>query len=265
MPMEDKIYSIAFLLTYMAIIWLIVSIAWSKRPKKRTPAWNWSFGSFVLLAFGDFFHLVPRTYLWYLFDIKGQTDVYTTDLGIILYGFGLIMTSITVTLFYFGMYMFWRHTYATNEDIKEYSNGDLKLQYLDIIAITSVLFRLCLIAYPMNAWGSEPDFYGGWFSFRYLTNIPLYIIGIEVIVLFLRGASKGERQEAVNSATNQVVKQSAIWIIISYVCYSITVFGVQAEPLLGMFMIPKTIAYLIILYLFYKNYWLVKNEQHSTN
>lgn len=258
MPMEDRIYSIAFLLAYMAIIWIIVLITAKKKPSETDPAWKWSFGSFVLLAFGDFFHLVPRTYLWYLFDIQGQTDIYTSELGIFLYGFGLVMTSITVTLFYFGMYMFWRHTYAINDKIKEYSEHKSLLQYLDMIAIASVLFRICLIAFPMNEWGSDPVYINGWFSFRYLTNIPLYVIGVEVIILFITGAKKAEETDAVDSYINSVVKKSAIWIIISYVCYSITVFGVSVEPMLGMFMIPKTIAYLVILWYFYKLYWIEK-------
>jgi hypothetical protein len=47
--------------------------------------------------------------------------------------------------------------------------------------------------------------------------------------------------------------KAAIWFLVSYATYSVTLFLVAIYPLTGMFMIPKTIAYVIAFFYHYKN------------
>ncbi len=48
-------------------------------------------------------------------------------------------------------------------------------------------------------------------------------------------------------------KKIGIWIIVSFVCYTIVVVGSGTIAVLGALMMPKTVAYLIVIYLGYKD------------
>lgn len=252
MAMADSIHSILFLIAYMIIIWIVVIFSRIKKPKKISSSWKWTWYAFFFLALGDFFHLVPRTYLWYLYEIAEQTTIYEEPFGMLLYGIGLIATSITVTIFYFCMYMFWRHSYITEKNIPELATYRKKLQTLDFMVILMVLFRLCLIIYPQNNFGGEPEYYFGWLNFRYISNIPFYGIGLIVVYLFIISARKTKDSKEIDPKIRLVSKKTGILYIISFICYSITLFGVRMMPILGMFMIPKTIMYIWALFLCYK-------------
>ncbi|MHA1821919.1 MAG: hypothetical protein ACTSVC_15710 [Promethearchaeota archaeon] len=264
MVMIDNFGSIIFLWTYMAIIWAVVIKLFLKKPQKpkRNNIWKYLFLSFFLLAFGDSFHLLPRTYLWYLYTFQNQVNIYNTEVGIMIYAIGLMATGITMTFFYLMFYYFWKDVYLKDNGIKELQDIKTKVKIYDQIAVWSVIIRIILIFMPWNRWGTEPTYYFGVLSFRIITNIPLYVIGFEVLILFIKSVSVEGINEIVPKDINYAVKNSAIWIIVSYTCYTITIFGVPINPLYGMFMIPKTIAYIVVVYYLYK-YILVKNEYIS--
>jgi len=258
MPMEDNIFSIIFLIIYLSIIFITLTIAFINRPKLLDFNWKLIFWSFLILAIGDLFHLIPRVYLWYLYSFKNQLNIYKTSFGIFWYGFGLVLTSITLTIFYLCMYLFWRNFYIGNSKLNEKSiliKYKSKIFSLDFLAIFLTISRLGLISLPWNSYGSNPIYFFGWLSFRYISNIPLYLLGSEVIILFIRTSKslKNEELELELKNINDVVYKSGLWFLVSYICYSITLFGVKFDSKLGMFMIPKTIAYIIVLFYFYKN------------
>jgi len=217
-----------------------------------------------LLAFGDIFHLIPRTYLWYAYTYQGQTAIYDSSMGIAIYGFGLIMTGITMTIFYLGFYYFWKETYLKTKNITVLSKIQEKIRIYDGIAIGSVIIRTILILLPWNNWGSSPEYYYSVFSFRLLTNLPLYVIGMEVLYLFYISTKSEEITKQMPNNITFALKNCVIWIIVSYVTYTITLFGVPVMPILGMMMIPKTIAYLIVLY-YMSRYIMMNSSEHSTN
>ncbi|WP_371802471.1 hypothetical protein [Candidatus Lokiarchaeum ossiferum] len=248
MVMIDNIPSIIFLWCYMFIIWGNLIYIWIKKPMVITKSWKLIFGAFLLLAFGDVFHLVPRTYLWFQYSINHQTDIYTTSIGINVYGFGLIMTGITMTFFYLLFYLFWKEQFIKFVDVPALKSIKSRIRILDGIAFGSVILRTILILLPWNHYGSEPTYYLGFMSFRLLTNLPLYIIGIEVLVLFLKSTQKTPGSEVVHMDIQIALKRSSVWIIVSFITYTITLLGSPVVPLLGMMMIPKTIAYLLVFY-----------------
>jgi hypothetical protein len=262
MVMIDNAGSILFLWAYMITIWIVVVITWKNKPEKIPPQWKYLFGSFFLLAFGDIFHLLPRTYIWYQYSIQNQLDAYVTDLGIQIYGIGLIFTGITMTFFYLGFYLFWKSTFIEKKDIPELSKIKENIKIFDIIAISSCIIRTILIFLPWNNWGTSPIYHYQIFSFRLITNLPLYVIGIEVLYLFMKSLKIKTDISQIPEKVMIAIKGSTIWIIVSYVTYTITILGVNVEPMLGMMMIPKTIAYLIVLYYMYKN---ILNEKMVLN
>ena len=94
------------------------------------------------------------------------------------------------------------------------------------------------MAFPVNEWSSvvppQP-----WSTIR---NLPLIAQGLGVAYLILRDARRtGDR-------TFQWIGAS---ILVSYACYMPVIFFVQQAPLVGMLMIPKTLAYVAIGFLAY--------------
>ncbi|MHA1791265.1 MAG: hypothetical protein ACTSVI_01390 [Promethearchaeota archaeon] len=252
MVMVDNFGSIIFLWSYMVIVWFVVIRLWFKRPTNPSKEWKALFMAFFLLAFGDSFHLLPRTYLWYRYTFENALDIYTSAIGVIVYGVGLIFTGITMTFFYLMFYYFWKELYLERNDIPGLDGIKKHVKIHDVIAHLSVISRIFLILLPWNNWGGEPEYCCTFLSFRLVTNIPLYVIGLQVVYLFIRSLLIKDINEKVPGKVSKAVKNSSIWIIVSYTCYTITLIGVAFYPLFGMFMIPKTVAYIVVVYYMYK-------------
>jgi peptidoglycan/LPS O-acetylase OafA/YrhL len=172
-----------------------------------------------LLGFGDSFHLVPR--------IVAHLTTGLADYQMAL-GVGKLITGITMTVFYYLIYLFYTiKTKVSNKKI-----------HISIIAL--ILLRFVFLALPGNDWlnNGTDIFYG------VLRNIPFAVLGTIIVVLFFQ---VGKQEEFI------MFKQMGIWIIVSFVCYIIVVVGSEFVPVLGALMMPKTMAYFIIVYIGYKN------------
>ncbi len=98
--------------------------------------------------------------------------------------------------------------------------------------------RLFIMIPTGNAWGSTPTP----FNWSLGRNIPLMIQGIGVAILILRDAIKTK---------DSLSKNISIWIFVSYACYLPVILFVNEIPLLGMLMMPKTLAYLVVAFIAY--------------
>lgn len=167
----------------------------------------------LLLGFGDAFHLIPRI----IAHLTTGMDDYQTALGI-----GKLITSITMTIFYVLLYLSYEATHGEN---KKFRN----------LLYSLVLIRFVLLALPGNSWLANDGtlFYG------ILRNIPFALIGGILVYEFYK-------------SKDRMYTKIAFWVIVSFICYAIVVVGAGFVPALGAFMMPKTIAYLIIVILGYK-------------
>lgn len=173
----------------------------------------------LLLGFGDAFHLVPRMMSY----VVGDFDTYKTALGI-----GKLITSVTMTVFYYLIYLYYVN--ITNK-----RNSTINYTLIGLMII-----RFALLALPGNDWVNN----GNELVYGVIRNVPFLIIGIIIVYLFLK---TGQDREYL------VFKKMGLWIIVSFVCYTIVVLGSGFVPALGAFMLPKTVAYFIVVYLGYKN------------
>ncbi len=266
--MIDNLGSTIFNFAYLGIIWTILLMALRKSPSEKSPEWRAAFFAFLLLAIGDVFHLTAHIVVFFRMQAEG-VGIYEGPGVIALFGVGLVLTSITVQLFYLGMYYYWRIGEVRYLEASGQADPERDLLKKDFVVFASVIFRLVLIAYPQNQWGVTVE---GVNFIRYLTNVPLFVIGILVIFLFLQRAMKetadtplGESAETqlsgISKRDQKMLKSSALWIIVSFICYSLTLFFSWAIPLFGLFMIPKTIAYLVVLYLFYRDVLVQQNSK----
>lgn len=164
----------------------------------------------VVLGLGDSFHLIPRAIALCTTGLEN----YTYALGI-----GKFITSITMTIFYVILYYIWRIRYKITD----------KKIYTILVYILAFL-RIALCLFPQNAWTSSNSPLS-WGIYR---NIPFTLMGILIIVIFY----KSSRQN-----NDKLFKNMWLTIVISFGFYLLVVLFADTIPAIGMFMIPKTLAY----------------------
>lgn len=164
----------------------------------------------VVLGLGDSFHLIPRAIALCTTGLEN----YTYALGI-----GKFITSITMTIFYVILYYIWRIRYKITD----------KKIYTILVYILAFL-RIALCLFPQNAWTSSNSPLS-WGIYR---NITFTLMGILIIVIFY----KSSRQN-----NDKLFKNMWLTIVISFGFYLPVVLFADTIPAIGMFMIPKTLAY----------------------
>jgi hypothetical protein len=218
---------ILFNISYLAVVWFLVAVMIGGRERvahsDRSVAAR-AMEAFMLLAIGDTAHVGLRV----LAHALGGPDKTITWLGTTmrLTGLGDVATSITVTLFYVLMLTIWRLRFG-----KAYG-------WFGSLLMVTAGVRLFMLALPFNEWGGAiaplP-----WSVYR---NIPLVLQGLGVAFLILRdAAANGDR----------AFRWIGFMILVSYACYAPVILFVAQVPLLGMLMIPKTLAYVAVGFIAY--------------
>ena len=171
--------------------------------------------SVLILGLGDAFHLIPRILNYFV----------NYDFNMYL-GIGKLVTSITMTIFYIFMYYIYLKVYNN----KENKNVTFSIWILSII-------RIILCLFPQNKWitNNSPFIWG------IIRNIPFIIIGIIITILYYNNRDK------ISS-----FKNDWLYVLLSFIFYLIVVLFASSIPILGMFMLPKTICYILIIISFYK-------------
>lgn len=182
----------------------------------------------VTLGFGDAFHLIPRIYALLTTGLEN----YPVSLG-----FGKFVTSITMTVFYLILYKIWKMCFNV-EDTKT----------LDLTMYVLAALRIILCFFPQNQWFiNNPPV--SWGIYR---NIPFTIIGLIMIYLLYSYGVKYKDRD---------YKNLGIAVLLSFGFYVPVVLWAQENFLVGMLMIPKTLAYVWVILIGYKEF---KQAQKST-
>ncbi|AMC92545.1 hypothetical protein AOC36_00610 [Erysipelothrix larvae] len=175
----------------------------------------------VLLGVGDSFHLVPR-----------MVALWTTGLeaNAAALGIGKLVTSITMTIFYLILYYIWRERYEVE---------GRKPVTIILWALAIIRIGLCLL--PQNQWLS----YHQPLKWGIIRNVPFAIMGFMIIMLFAH---------LVKRKDDKVFRFMPLAIALSFAFYIPVVLFSAEYPLVGMLMIPKTLAYVWIVYMGWKLY-----------
>lgn len=206
----ETLFDVVYLVTVItAGIWIIKKSNGNKEYKL--------FGIMaVVLGFGDSFHLVPRAYALCTTGLEANAAAL---------GIGKLITSITMTIFYVILYYIWRYRY----NIKGRKGLTITIYILTAI-------RILLCAMPQNEWLN----YNAPLSWGIYRNIPFAIMGIIMIVIFYVEAKKVQDKQ---------FKYMWLAIVLSFGLYAPVVLFADAYPLVGMLMIPKTLAYVWVVYM----------------
>lgn len=168
----------------------------------------------LTLMGGDAFHLVPRV----VKAFKGQSENVKKYMG-----FGLAVSSVTMTIFYILLLYIWKATFPE-------LSAPLWVQLLIWI---SAVVRIVICLLPQNHWISG----NGSLKMSLLRNSIFLLTGLGVIILYAISGNTG----------GFGLYRMIIAIIISFGCYLPVVWGAKRNPKLGMLMMPKTCAYVWML------------------
>ena len=170
----------------------------------------------ILLGLGDSFHLLPR--IMSHLNPEGF-EAYESALS-----WGQFVTSITMTIFYLLYYYYYKRISESNSKGK------------DILMYGLVIARIVLILLPQNEWGQMP----GNFTFGIIRNIPFAILGILLIIWSWQDRNKPG------------LKYMAELIFFSFLFYIPVVLWANVVPAIGALMMPKTVAYLLLVIVGYR-------------
>lgn len=164
----------------------------------------------LTLFIGDSFHLIPRI----INNIKGETEKTKWWMNL-----GLLVSSITMTIFYILLFYIWKELNPI-------------VNFIDLIPISiwiTAIARIIICLFPQNNW-----FNGGNIKMSVIRNLIFCATGFISMLLFLiQGLWFG--------------KTMAICILLSFIFYMpVALFG-KENPKLGMLMMPKTIMYIIMI------------------
>lgn len=182
----------------------------------------------VLLGAGDSFHLVPRSYALWTTGLEANAAAL---------GIGKLITSVTMTIFYLILFYIWRERYKIKDGKK-----------LTATMWTLAVLRVALCMLPQNQWLAyrQPLLFG------VLRNIPFAIIGVIIIVIFAREAKKAE---------DAIFRSMPLAIALSFGFYLPVVLFSGIVPIVGVLMIPKTMAYVWIIFMG----WQLYRESQKSN
>lgn len=175
----------------------------------------------VILGFGDSFHLIPRIYALLTTGLENNAPAL---------GFGKFVTSITMTIFYLILYKIWKKRF----DIKNSKKLDITMYLL-------AASRIILCFFPQNDWfvNNPPVIWG---IYR---NIPFAIMGIIMIYLLYSYGVKHNDKD---------YKNLGIAVLLSFGFYAPVVLWASENFFVGMLMIPKTLAYVWVVLIGYKEF-----------
>lgn len=157
----------------------------------------------LILAGGDSFHLIPR--IINAFSEKFEKYEFFA-------GLGLLVSSITMTVFYLVLYRVLEIMYAPAP------------KAVVLILYGAAILRMILCLFPQNNWLKKE----GNPTWGIIRNVPFVIVGLVMIGICI-GVTRWDM---------------AIAILLSFACYIPVVLFAKKNPKIGMLMIPKTIAYM---------------------
>ncbi len=177
------------------------------------------FGLMALtLGFGDVFHLIPRV----IGHLTTGLDDYTYYLGL-----GKAITSYGMVIFYVLV------LYAY--EIRFNNKNNLTRVIISVFLIAKIILSML----PQNEWLTST----ATLEFQIIRNIPFVLMGVYLVTLFFITAKKE------NDIT---FKKIAIGISLSFLFYIPVVLFAQSIPAIGALMMPKTLAYVYVIYVAYK-------------
>ncbi len=225
MPESVRVWvEVAFNISYLVVVWTLVALMFRRRAEVAAPdrpvalRLMWAF---ALLALGDTGHVGFRVVAYALGGLEAHPG---------LVGIGALSTAITVTLFYMLLLDVWRLHF------------DKPLGWFGWSLVAVGTIRLIVMAFPQNQWEQIVPPH----AWSLLRNAFLVVQGLGVMALILRDARR---------AGDGAFLWVGAMIAVSYLFYLPVILWSATVPLLGMLMIPKTCAYVVVAFIAFRAFF----------
>ena len=230
MPENFRIwFETIFNILYLSAIWWLVIAMYKRLPKvdkKTSPLAELIVAAFALLALGDSGHVGFRIIALIAGGTESTVSIAGTPIRWI--SLGTLATTATVTIFYVLVLIIWKRRFNKNYG------------WFGILLFLVAIIRLVMTMLPINDWNASMPTQP-WATYR---NIPLMVQGLGVAFLILRDAGREK---------DRAFLQIGYMILVSYAFFIPVILFVQKMPLIGMLMIPKTLAYVAIAVIAYRH------------
>ena len=225
MPVELRMWiEVVFNISYLVVVWSLVALMVVHRDRvapQNRPITDRLAAAFALLALGDTGHVGFRVVAYARGGLEANP---------VLIGLGALSTAYTVTLFYMLMLDIWRVRFQK------------PLGFLGWLSLGAGIVRLAVMAFPQNQWMAVTPPY----DWSMLRNGLLTLQGLIVMYLLLRdGLAEGD----------QTFTWMGAMVAVSFAFDLPVILFSAAVPVLGMLMIPKTLAYVAIAIIGYRAYY----------
>lgn len=219
----------AFNVAYLTVIWALVAMMYRQyrhMPPQSRRLQVLFMTIFALLALGDTGHVGFRVVAFASGDMGMTVNIFGKSIGLL--ALGTLSTSITVTFFYMLLIFIWQVRF------------NQKLDAFAWFLLAAGVIRLVIMACPLNEWNVAVPSH----TWSLIRNLPLIIQGLGVAYLILRDSSVNK---------DKIFKQVAVWILVSFAFFIPVILFVRQIPLIGLLMIPKTLTYMVIAVIGYRN------------
>lgn len=245
--------SLITMFVYMCFIWSIVVYTLVKHrgvPRKGNA--RIIFWAICFLITGDSALMITRIVSHYMY-LASQIS---REAGFVVQGWGLAASSITMNCYYYCLY---RYGERQNAVQSPQQSSLTSVAWISGLALFFVFARIVMVCFPQNNWFVDPA--GLDRTFRYCTNIPLYAQGLLAFILLWKSiktapstaTSTAETSSVVSGMDyNRTIQKVLVWMFISFLCYTITMFGMPISPMYGMAMLPKSLAYMMMVYYLFR-------------
>jgi hypothetical protein len=229
--LAETIMENAFNVAYLITVWALVALM--ARGGSRVAAADRPLAARFLLAFsllaaGDTFHVGARVVTAVLGGVRATVMVGGVEASFI--GLGMLATAYTVTVFYMVL--------AEARKLRSGGGADAAFWIVEVL----LGLRLVLMALPGNAWESPVPPSG----MGLVRNLPLAAAGVLMAILFVVEGRRGRDRAW------ELIGWS---MIASYGFYTPVILFAARIPMLGLLMIPKTVAYVAMGIVAYRRYW----------
>jgi hypothetical protein len=228
------LFETLFDVIYLLLVWgmvILMTVKMSQVKAADLKTARWIRLAFILLAAGDTGHVGFRVLAQLTNTLDTPVSIFGAPMHLI--GLGMMTTAFTVTMFYMLFILVWQE------------RNKQKGTWFTNLLLTFGVIRIIFMALPANQWGDlvPPQ------PISLYRNLFLMVQGIGLLgLLFYSAAGKKDK----------LFLAIAWMIVLSFAFYTPVILLAQKYPLIGMLMIPKTIAYLAVAIIAYNGLWKSK-------
>jgi len=228
------LFETLFDVIYLLLVWgmvILMTVKMSQVNVADLKTAKWIRLAFILLAAGDTGHVGFRVLAQLTNTLDRPVLVFGAPMHLI--GLGMMTTAFTVTMFYMVFILAWQSR-----------NNQTGTWFTNLLLVFGVV-RIIFMALPANQWGElvPPQ------PISLYRNLFLVVQGVGLLVLLFTSAARKK---------DKLFLSIAWMIILSFAFYTPVILFAQKIPMIGLLMIPKTIAYLAVAIIAYNGLWKPK-------